>query len=347
MKTFSSIPVIDIAPLGGDDRPAHDAVIAQIRDAASDVGFLFITGHGVPQALTDDLLGAAKAFFARPLDEKMRSYIGNSRNHRGYVPEGEEVFAGGTKDAKEAFDLSRDLPADDPDYLAGNPLLGPNQWPDDMPEFRDAVAAYYAAATAVGHRLLHGFAEALGLAPDALDRHFTKPPSQLRLIHYPYNPDPVADAPGIGAHTDYEMFTLLLPTAPGLEVMNQAGEWIDATPVPGAFVVNIGDMLEVWSNGTFTATSHRVRKVAEERYSFPLFFSCDYWTEVAPLPDFVTPERPAAYDPIVAGEHLHVQTAQTFSYLKDRIARGELVLPEKARALSSFGQEARARKVGA
>ena len=177
--------------------------------------------------------------------------------------------------------------------------------------------------------------------PDALDGHFTKPPSQLRLIHYPFDPDPAADAPGIGAHTDYEVFTLLLPTAPGLEVMNSAGAWIDAPPVAGALVVNIGDMLEVWSNGTFTATSHRVRKVGEERYSFPLFFSCDYWTEVAPLPAFVSADRPAAYEPIVAGEHLHVQTAQTFTYLKERVARGELVLPQKRRALSSFGQEAR------
>ncbi len=102
-----------------------------------------------------------------------------------------------------------------------------------------------------------------------------------------------------------------------------------------------------WSNGTFTATAHRLRKVLEERYCFPPFFSCDYWTEVAPPPDFVTPERPVAHDPIVAGEHLHVRTAQTFTCLTDRIARGELLLPEQGRALASFRQEARAREVDA
>ena len=200
---------------------------------------------------------------------------------------------------------------------------------------------YYDAAFALGGRMVRGFAEALGLAPDALDQFFTKPPSQLRLIHYPYDPAAPEDQPGIGAHTDYEAFTLLLPTAPGLEVMNGEGEWIDASPVQGGLVINIGDMLEVWSNGRFTATSHRVRKVKEERYSFPLFYSCDYWTVVEPLAPFVTPDSPRAYEAVTAGEHLHAQTVQTFTYLKARLARGEVTLPENSRSLSSYGQEAK------
>ena len=340
MTTFDKIPVVDISALGGGDRARHDDVIRQLRHASEHVGFLYVSGHGVPEPALAGLLGAAKRFFALPMDEKMQVYIGLSRNHRGYVPEGEEVFAGGTPDAKEAFDLSIDLPPDDPDYLGGNPLLGPNQWPAALPGFRDSVTAYYNAAHALGKRLLRGFSEALGLPEDQLDRFVTKPPSQLRLIHYPYRAEAV-DRPGIGAHTDYEIFTLLLPTAPGLEVMNGDGAWIDAPPVPGALVVNIGDMLEVWSNGTFTATSHRVRRVSQERYSFPLFFSCDYWTKVEPLPQFVSAERPAAYPAVVAGEHLYAQTAQTFQYLKRRLASGELSLSENSLSLSSFGPEAR------
>jgi isopenicillin N synthase-like dioxygenase len=101
-------------------------------------------------------------------------------------------------------------------------------------------------------------------------------------------------------------------------------------------------MLETWTNGELTATSHRVRKVSEERYSFPLFFSCDYEVEVAPLSCFVAPDRPARYPAIKAGEHLYAQTVQSFSYLKQRLARGELSLPQDARPLSSFGQEGKA-----
>jgi len=342
MAQFREIPLIDISALGGRDASAHRKVVENIRDAATDVGFLYVSGHGIPGEAIDRLHAAAAEFFARPLSEKMEVYIGLSHNHRGYVPEGEECFAGGTADAKEAFDLSRELSADHPRILAGDRFLGPNQWPARDDGFRSAVEGYYEAAFALGRRMLRGFSEALGLAPDHLDQFVTAPPAQLRMIHYPYDPG-AEDRPGIGAHTDYEFFTLLLSRTPGLEVMNGSGHWIDAPPVPGALVINVGDMLEILSNGTFVATSHRVRKVSEERYSFPLFFSCDYSVEIAPLPDFVSPDKPPRFEPIKAGEHLFAQTAQTFEYLKTAVARGEIRLPETAHALSAFGQEAKAK----
>ena len=120
--------------------------------------------------------------------------------------------------------------------------------------------------------------------------------------------------------------------ANGLEVMNGAGAWIDVPPQPGGLVINIGDMLEAWTNGAFTATSHRVRKVGTERYSFPFFATCDHQTVVAPHPRFVSDARPARYPPIVSGEHLFAQTVKTFAYLKAR--RG-------ADAGPAFGQAAR------
>ena len=255
------------------------------------------------------------------------------------MPPGEEVFYGGSRDQKEAFDLCHELPADDPDVIAKTPLLGPNVWPE-LPGFREDVSSYYGEVLALGRRLLSGFALGLGLTETYFDRFVKKPPSQLRLIHYPPSSETEAAA-GIGSHTDYECFTILLATAPGLEVMNDSGEWVDAPPRPGAFVVNIGDLFEIWSNGAFVATSHRVRRVAGERFSFPLFFACDYRTEVAPLPELVTPQRPAAYGALIAGEHLYAQTIQSFRYLKQRLERGELTLPNGARPLSSFGQEAR------
>jgi isopenicillin N synthase-like dioxygenase len=176
--------------------------------------------------------------------------------------------------------------------------------------------------------MFRGFALALDLPEDHFEAHRTFPPSQLRLIHYPFDADAPPDQAGIGAHTDYEFFTILQGTAPGLEVLNGRGEWIDAPPVAGAFVINIGDMLQTWTNGEFTATSHRVRRVAEERFSFPFFATCDYWTQVAPHPRFVSGRRPPGYPTVVSGEHLFAQTARTFGYLKARRARGELLLPE-------------------
>ena len=338
---FDALPVVDISGLRSPDPAARAASAQALGRAARECGFFYATGHGLPDDLTTALILQAKSFFALPAEEKMRWYIGLSPNHRGYVPEGEETFASGTYDRKEAFDLSFDLPADDPAVLARTPTLGPNVWPD-LPGFQPAVSAYYDAALALGHTLLHGFALALGLKETYFDRFVTKPPSQLRLVHYPYLPD-VVDAPGIGAHTDYECFTILLPTAPGLEVMNGTGAWIDAPPIPGAVVVNIGDMMEIFTNGELVATSHRVRKVQEERFSFPLFYTCDYHTVVEPLSPFVSPTRPARYPALVAGDHLYAQTAQSFTYLKQRLQRGDLRLPDGARALSSFGQEARAK----
>ncbi|MFH3478791.1 isopenicillin N synthase family dioxygenase [Xanthobacter variabilis] len=335
---FTSIPLVDMSGLRSDDAAERTRVARELGEAARTVGFVYLTGHGIPQQKFDAVLAMAKTFFSLPLAEKMKVYIGNSTNHRGYVPEGEEVFYGATKDLKEAYDLSIDLPADDAEYRAGNPLVGPNQWPD-VPGFREVVQDYYNSTFEVGRLLLRGFCTAMEEAPDRFEAVLKRPPSQLRMIHYPFNPE-AKDVVGIGAHTDYELFTLLHATTPGLEVLNGAGVWIDAPPVPGAYVVNIGDMLEILTNGAFIATSHRVRKVSEERYSFPLFFTLDYDTRIDPLPRFVSAENPARPG-LVAGEHLFAQTAQTFTYLKKRLAEGKIALPEGSQGLSSFGQEAR------
>jgi isopenicillin N synthase-like dioxygenase len=334
---FTSIPIVDITGLRSPDRDERERVAADIGKAAREIGFLYISGTGIDEALFDRMLAATKTFFALPVEEKMRSYIGLSTCHRGYVPVGEEGVETGMPDLKEAFDTALDLPADDPDHVAGNPMLGPNVWPE-VDGFAESVTAYYQAVLDLGNQLLWAFAVALGEDPDTFTQHATKTPSQLRLVHYPYNPD-AEDVLGIGAHTDYECFTLLKPTAPGLEVLNGAGEWVDVPPVPDAFVVNIGDLLELWTNGAYVATSHRVRKVKEERYSFPLFFNVDYHTEVKPLPQFVAGDG-TSRPPLRAGEHLFAQTAQTFAYLRSRLERGELVLPDGSMEMNSFGQQA-------
>ena len=314
------LPLVDISGLMSDSRGDRLAVARELDRACADAGFAYIAGTQLDQVLFDRLLARAQAYFALDRETKMASYIGLSQNHSGYVPVGEEQFGGGGSDLKEAYDINCD-------YLSAEgrrPLLGPNLWPP-MPGFREDVSAYYRYMMDVGRQLFRAFALAFGLDEDHFDPHLRHPPSQLRLIHYPFDSG-ADDRTGIGAHTDYECFTLLTATAPGLQVVDNSGIWRDVPLLDRAMILNIGDMMEILSNGRYTATQHRVKKVREERYSFPLFFSCDYDYVVAPL---IADEDPR-YAPLKGGDHLFNRTAQTFTYLQRQIESGELMLNDVA-----------------
>ncbi|MDE1173284.1 MAG: 2-oxoglutarate and iron-dependent oxygenase domain-containing protein [Parvibaculaceae bacterium] len=341
---FDRIPLVDISALYGTDEAAKLATAREMAKAASEVGFLYVTGHKLAPELIEQLEAQARLFYALPLETRLKYYIGQSRAHRGYVPTGEE---GGyddpsaKPDLKEAFDISIELPEDDPDHLIGYRILGPNQWPAEAPDFRRHVYGYYEQAIALGHTIFRGFALALGVEEDYFERFLLKPPSQLRLVHYEANAHIIEEGQwGISPHTDFECFTILHATTPGLQVLNAAGEWIEAPPVPGAFVINIGDMLEAMTNGRFIATPHRVRPTSEERFSFPLFCSVDYDTLVEPLPEFVGEGETPAYPPYVAGDHLAHQTMLYFRYLGKLVEEGKLSYPKSMEGKSaSFGRK--------
>ncbi|MGO3345975.1 MAG: isopenicillin N synthase family dioxygenase [Marinomonas sp.] len=335
---FTSIPAVNIAGLFSDQKEDRLQVAQALGQAAKDVGFLYVTGHNIDPQLIADLRTATKQFFDQPMEKKLAYYIGASASHKGYVPEGEEIYGTGKPDHKEAFDVGFPAAKDHPLVLAKTPLIGDNDWPV-LEGFQSKVRAYYAAVFALGRRLFSGFALALGLPEDHFDKMVTCPPSKLRLIHYPFDAS-AEDAPGIGAHTDYECFTLLLADQVGLEVMNEAGDWIDTPPlaVEGeeAFVVNIGDMLEVLTAGQFVATAHRVRKVSQQRYSFPLFFACDYHTQIRPLSQFTGSEQ--VYEALSIGDHMYSQALQSYRYLREKVTKGELSLPNKSRGVATFGR---------
>jgi isopenicillin N synthase-like dioxygenase len=326
---FTELPVVDISGLFSQTKTERIQTAGILDKAAREAGFFYLKGHGISAEIIRNLKAAAKGYFAQDIATKMQHYIGHSANHTGYVPQGEEQFyndqgEAGTPDLKEAYDIGPDTPS----LMARFVSEASTQWPQSA-LFQSAVRTYYAAMLDLSRTLFKGFALALGEAEDCFTRHLTQPPSQLRLIHYFDNPKASDDDSGIGAHTDYEFFTILLPTAPGLQVLNGANQWIDVPLLDNCFVINIGDMMELVSNGRYVATSHRVRKVREERYAFPFFSSLDYATQVAPISALADNDSASHYSPLICGDHLLKQTLQTFRYLKQRLATGEICCPEE------------------
>ncbi len=367
LLAFSSIPVIDIGALRGSDRAALEACAQQIGHACETVGFFYITGHGVPEALIARAYERSRMFHASPVEQKDRVHIRHSPGTRGWCPDKDDTQDGDPELYRlvephpdhdyltrprlhAAFDVALELSEDDPDFRAGNLMLVPNQWPDWIPGFREDIMAYYDAVKAVGDRLFHAFAVALGLPEDFFATVTAKSPSQLRLLRYTPNDLPMDnDHLGIGAHSDFECFTILHQSAPGLQVMNAADEWVSAPPIAGAFIVNVGDLIEGWTNGRFKATQHRVVNTGKERFSMPLFFAVDYDTVIEPLPAFVSKENPARYNRIVAGDHLAGFSVNGAKHLRKKIVQGELKIdfpihqenPFKRKAVNEFQAGAR------
>lgn len=355
---FTAIPVIDLAPLFGDDRAALEATAREIGTACETVGFFYIRHHGIPDSLIERTYEHSRRFHGSAPALKQRVHVCHSPGSRGWIPVSWEEQDDDPEMYRlveplpdndymskprlhEAFDLSLDIPHDDPDFLAGNIMLVPNQWPDWLPEFRAEVMAYFTAVMALGDRLFRAFAIALDLPEEFFVERSRKPTSQLRLLHYPANDMPMNnDHLGIGAHSDFECFTILHHQAPGLQVMNAADEWVEAPPIPGTFIVNIGDLLEGWTNGRFKATQHRVVNVGRERYSMPLFFAADYHTRVEPLPQFVSPENPARYGTIVAGDHLAGFSINLCKHLRKRVLSGDLKIDFPIHAENPFKRKA-------
>ncbi|SPL71703.1 2-oxoglutarate-dependent ethylene/succinate-forming enzyme [Acinetobacter stercoris] len=329
MSNSYVLPVVDISKLSSPCLEDRLKVAHALDQACKEVGFLYLKGEQFKVELFEKLHETAQQYFAKSESDKMQNYIGLSQNHSGYVPIGEEQFIENSYDLKEAYDINYDYQSSE----NRRPLLGPTQWPNDH-TFKKHVLNYYQHIKEIGQQVFQGFALAFELDEYYFTPHIANAPSQLRLIHYPYHPD-ITDKAGIGAHTDYECFTLLFPTATGLQVLDKTGKWIDIPLIEGTLVMNIGDMMEILSNGRYLATKHRVKKVSEERYSFPFFFSCDYDYIIQPL---IKDEAPK-YSALRGGEHLFNQTAQTFNYLKEKLKKGEIKL-ENAQPLHSFGLNA-------
>ena len=315
---FQDIPLVDLSAL--IDRSDEGSVAERLGWAAEHVGFLYVSNHGVPQDLIDRMFKMSQRFFAQPLETKTALHIRNSSVHRGYFPTFEEnTDPDLTADLKEGFDMGRHLEPDDPDVRRGLPLHGPNQWPDTLEGFRETADAYFTTMRGLGQEILRGFAIALDLPPDFFEAKVDRPLAQLRLLHYPPQGGFVeSKTMGCGAHTDYGCLTILAQDPNGgLQVRNAAGDWISAPPVPGTFVINLGDQMARWTNGRFAATPHRVINISgKERYSMPFFFDPNFETWIDPLDSCVTETRPAMFQRVQAGPYLLSRFDATFSYRK-------------------------------
>jgi isopenicillin N synthase-like dioxygenase len=284
--TDSSLPLIDVAPLVAGT-PGRDAVAAQIGAACRAHGFFYVTGHGVDAALVQRLEDLSHRFFELPEDTKMRWRMAlGGRAWRGYFPLGGELTSG-RPDWKEGLYLGTELPATHPLVQAKTPVHGPNLFPGapEVPDFREAILAYMAAVTQLGHRLMEGIALSLGLDASYFAERYTADPLILfRLFNYPTQPVPEGlDVQwGVGEHTDYGLLTILHQDHIGGLAVHTPGGWIDAPPVAGSFVCNIGDMLDRMTGGLYKSTPHRVKRntSGHDRLSFPLFFDPNFEARV-------------------------------------------------------------------
>lgn len=281
--------------------------VERLRKGARDVGFLVIHNTDLGADDVAAVIKAYRMFFHLPQDVKAKVDMAKTGSNRGWgAPQSEQVDPQANPDYKEVFDCGFEVPTDQP--FGDLSVYAPNLWPD-LPGFRENVLGYYAAGRSVALALLRAIAGAIGETPDYFDDKFDRPMALLRGNFYPSRPEWAGDKDfGIAAHTDYGCLTLLASDGvPGLEVLGKDGKWLAVTAKPGEFVINFGEMLEIWTGGAVRATLHRVRGSQQERISVPLFFNPNHDTNVAP--------KGAA--PVLAGDHLARRFNETYLHLKD------------------------------
>jgi isopenicillin N synthase-like dioxygenase len=327
---FAHVPLIDVGPLVAKST-GRFAVAGELDKACRECGFFYVVGHGVNSALIQRLEELSRQFFALPRDVKMgiRMELGG-RAWRGYFPVGGELTSG-KPDWKEGIYFGAELGEDHPLVRAGTPMHGPNLFPDAVPGFRDSVLEYLAELTRLGHTLMSGLALGLGLAETWFaDRYTGDPLTLFRIFNYPVPPE-ADSAPlwGVGEHTDYGVLTILAQDDSGGLQVRSRSTWIDAPPVPGSFVCNIGDMLDRMTGGRYRSTPHRVQNRAKrDRLSLPFFFDPNFHAEIEPieLRNIVSEDKDTRWDRASVhsfrgayGEYLLSKVSKVFPQLRQSV----------------------------
>ena len=307
----SIIPVIDIAALRDGSDPT--TVAQALHRASREVGFIYVTNHGLPEMLIDQVRAKALQFFRLPDEQKQEVAV--SDKHRGFLAQGGAKMQTGAKaDLKESFifgyeDSEGKTPED-------HPLRGANRWPSAPAGLRSLALDYFAAAHEVAYHLIRGFALGLGKAPDAFLKSTAMPMSRAAFVYYP--PQDIALGPeqfGVGPHTDFGVLTVLAQDdVGGLQVQDAGGDWVTAPPIPGTLVVNVGDLLARWTNDAYRSTPHRVvNSSGRERLSLVLAYDPEPETMIDPKA-LLGGDIETAYEPMTCGDYLIWRFARSFAY---------------------------------
>ncbi|WP_339766334.1 2-oxoglutarate and iron-dependent oxygenase domain-containing protein [uncultured Pseudosulfitobacter sp.] len=302
------IPRLDAALIAARDADT----IAALAQAAQGTGFATVHNTALTEPRVREVIETYRAFFHLPETQKRDVDMARTGSNRGWGAAGsEQVDPDANPDYKQFFDAGFTLPADDP--LAALSVYAPNRWPAQPARFQQVIAAYYSDACAVAMTVLRGIAEAIDAPRDYFDAAFDKPMALLRGNYYPQRPAwATAQDFGIATHTDYGCLTLLATDGtPGLEVRKRGGGWSPVQAQPGAFIINFGEMMEMWTKGRVQATPHRVVGTDAERISVPLFFNPAFDTNVAPI---------GSGEVIRAGDHLEKRFSETYVHLQTRPA---------------------------
>ena len=301
MPDAIEIPVLDFAAL---DRGEG---IAALRRACTDTGFFYISGHGISADLMASVSREMRALFALPIEQRMAVSLAKSTCHHGYeAMQSQRLEQGAPPDLKEGYYIGNDLTPDHPNVRAGYFNQGPNQWPSVLPGFRPAMTAYFDAMQDLSGRVMRAMARSLDLPSEYFGAFADDAMCVLRLLHYPPQPpNPQPGEKGCGEHTDWGCLTLLWQDPVGGLQVRSGDTWIDAPPIEGTFVVNIGDMFARWTNDLYRSTMHRVvNRSGRDRYSVPFFFEGSPGHLVSALPGCVAAGEAPRYPETTVSDHL-------------------------------------------
>ncbi|KAJ5916539.1 hypothetical protein N7504_000554 [Penicillium tannophilum] len=318
LPTEDEIPVIDLGAIDGD-LEARKNIAAQVKAAAENTGFFYIKNHGISEALIEKALENAKTFFNQTDEQKDLVSHKKFKHFNGYHGVGStQVNKKETKDRKETFSL-RYNPTNDPTIDDPTPFLTNERYSysdDDslwqgtshITEFKETTIKFWQTRLTLARKMIRIFALALDMPENYFDDVTTNPGADGLYVHYPGSAEPVPSNAetdvGIGSHTDIQCVTLLWQDmSGGLQVLSASDEWLDARPIPGTLVVNIGDFLQRLSNNRFKSTVHRVyNRQTTSRYSMPFFLGFNPDSVCRVVPTCVDEEHPALYEPVSCGK---------------------------------------------